>query len=138
MLSKHRIFKVVSIVKEWMILSIQSYTKSTKNRGWITLSVVYDALCYPALHINNRWSIIASFSVCGMIFSELFKINHIIWEHWFKVIHDHHFSHLLVYMEKMNFCGALCSRSIFVRENIEAHTAPYSGEKLLQNYSCPT
>ncbi len=24
------------------------------------------------------------------------------------VIHDHHFCHLLVYREKMNFCGSLC------------------------------
>ncbi len=43
-------------------------------------------------------------------FSELFILNHMIWKHWsFWVIHDHHFSHVLVCMEKMNFCGSLCS-----------------------------
>ncbi len=25
------------------------------------------------------------------------------------VIHDHHFSHLLVYIKNINFCGYLCS-----------------------------
>ncbi len=37
------------------------------------------------------------------------------------MIHDHHFSHLIVYMEKMNFCGALCSHPILT-SNIEAQT----------------
>ncbi len=42
-------------------------------------------------------------------FFELLIINHIIWKHWsFYVIYNHHFSHLLVYMEKMNLCGSLC------------------------------
>ncbi len=35
----------------------------------------------------------------------------IIWKHWSYMkalaIHDHHFSHLLVYMETVNFCGSL-------------------------------
>ncbi len=25
------------------------------------------------------------------------------------LIHDHHFFYLLIYMEKMNFCGAMCA-----------------------------
>ncbi len=32
------------------------------------------------------------------------------------VIHDHHFCHLLVYMEKMHFCGSLCSLLEYFRE----------------------
>ncbi len=37
----------------------------------------------------------------------------------FSVFHDHHFSHILVYMEKMNFCEYLCMAfwSIFMRQN---------------------
>ncbi len=48
---------------------------------------------------------------------ERFIMNHILWKHWsFYVIHNHHFSYLLVYMEKMNFCGCLCGLLEYFRE----------------------
>ncbi len=37
--------------------------------------------------------------------------------HWsLQVIRDHKFAHLLVYMEKINFCGSLCGLLEYFRE----------------------
>ncbi len=72
---------------------------------------------------SHWYSIKASFSVCYMIFFRNFQIKHLIWKHWsFYVIHDHHVSYLLIYMEKMNFCGALCALLKYCHEEKKSPT----------------
>ncbi len=96
--------------------------RNTTLFGWhgITFTLPAEVIDYhPKLSdIDTQLTYFkATFSICCMTFLNI--LNHIIWKHWpFSVIHDHHFSHLLVYMEKWTFvdiCVAFCT--IFLRSN---------------------
>ncbi len=86
---------------------LQFYTKYTFRKSWIK--------CEPCCFLK-----LPSLFAAWLFWT--FHTNHIIWKHWsFEVIHDHHFSHLLVYMKKKNFCGSLC---VLLEYLLEKKTPP--------------
>ncbi len=61
------------------------------------------------------------------------------------VIHDHHFSHLFVYMEKMTFCWSLCCLVEYFLEKkllpdypFKSHDHDYQWEDLVMAWYCKT
>ncbi len=81
-------------------LFIVLYCNFEERSPWQSLHTLHMRLLYGGTEVLKLPSLFVAW---------LFIINHIIWKHWsFLVIRDHHFSHLLVYMEKINFCDSLC------------------------------
>ncbi len=47
--------------------------------------------------------------------------------------HDHHFSHLLVFMKKMNFCGSLWALLEYFHEKKTPHSSPFQHRSLYRD-----
>ncbi len=51
----------------------------------------------------------------------------------FYVIHDHNFSYLLIYMDKMDICGAMCAFLGYFREKTLPVSRAFYNETFYRN-----